>query len=311
MADLQCPKCGKPSRGVCAECYLKTNPFSVKPETFRECECGLTFFKGRLYEDKDKEMMFRAVAAKSVKPPSGVTFKLLDVTAEYQRGDVVFDAKVQGAYSGNFFTRDVKWKIRPEKMKCDTCKKTGSGYYEAILQVRGDIDLILDEKKVASAESTRGGVDYYMMDMGYAQEKVQELINKGFLVKQSSKLFGKKNGKDVFRFYYSLKKPHFSVGDFIQYDGAVYRVREIAKMVKLTQLPSRKPTSAGMHRLEDSTVLAKSSSIKKALITEVRPDGMQLMDSEDCATYDVPPGEGLKQGDEVDYIRLGGKTYLL
>jgi nonsense-mediated mRNA decay protein 3 len=309
MSQLQCPKCGKPSRGVCAECFIRDHPIAVRQETFRDCGCGLGFFKGKWYEDRQELLM--DLAKRTMVSPSGVNLRIIDVAAEPKAGRLQMLAHVQGSYSGSTFKTDVKWDIKPEQVKCDTCVKLGTGYYEAILQLRDGIELDLDEKQISSIEHTRGGWDYYMINMGYAQAKVVDLINKGFLVKQSSKLYGKKNGRDIFRFYYSIKRPHFSKGDFLEYEGKMLRVREVAKAVKLNDVTNGHPVGASMHKLEDAKVIAKSADARKATITEVRPDGMQILDEGGCDIFDVAVKADARQGDEVEYIRLKGKSYVL
>jgi nonsense-mediated mRNA decay protein 3 len=310
MPDLLCPKCGKPSRGVCRECYIRDHPILVKPESYKTCtECGQAIFKGRAYDDRDELLM--DVAKKSVCPPAGIKAQVVGVKGEEGSGQVAMCANVQGVYDGSRFSQDVKWSLRPEKFKCVNCVKLGSGYYEAILQVRDDIDIDLDPKYVGSIERTRGGVDYYMISMEYARQKMSELVDRGFLVKTSSKLYGKKNGKDVFRMYYSLKRPKFSSGDFIEHEGQIYRIKEIGKSVRLIALPGEKHTSVTMHRLEDAKRVAKSSDARRGIVTEIRPDGMQLMDCQECSTYEVKLRAGVTQGQELEYVKIGGKIILL
>ncbi len=312
MADVPCPRCGRPSSGsgVCAACFVADHPIQVKQESFRECGCGLTFFKGRLYEEKDP--MFRELAVKSLVPPAGSRLAVTDVRWDYQGGFARLDADVDIHYGLARFRHNVRWEVRPERMKCDSCTKQGSGYYEAILQVRDKtVDLGLDEKQVADVESTRGGYDIYMYSMDYARERVSALINKGYLVKQSTKLFGKKNGRDVFRFYYSVKAPEFGVGDFIEYEGVLMRVRELGKDVKLSELASMKSRSVSMHRLEHAVLKAKSAEVRKAIVTGVRPDGMQVMDANEGHTWDVRPKGGLRHGDGVEYVKIDHRIYLL
>ncbi|MFH0863208.1 MAG: NMD3-related protein [Candidatus Altiarchaeota archaeon] len=309
MSSVPCPKCGKPARGVCAECHISGHPIAVKQENFRDCGCGLGFFKGRWYEDRQE--LLTELVKKSIRPQSGLQLKVLGVESEESAGRLHLTARVQGSYSGSIFKTDVCWDIRPEKVKCDSCVKLGSGYYEAILQLRDGIELDLDPKQISSLERTRGGHDFYMISMDYAQKQVSDLIAKGFLVKQSSKLYGKKNGRDMFRFYYSIKRPHFSRGDFLGYEGGFYQVRELGKMVKLTQITSGRHSSATVNRLEDAKVLAKEKDVREAIVTGLRPDGIQLMDSETGETHETPAKEGLKHGDKIPYIILSGKVYLL
>jgi len=312
MADVPCPRCGRPSSGsgVCAACFVADNPIIVKGESFRECGCGLTFFKGRFYDEK--EPMFMEFAVKSLVPPAGSRLTVTDVRWDYQGGFAKLDADVDIHYGMARFRHNVKWEVRPERMKCNSCTKLGSGYFEAILQVRDkDVDLGLDEKQVADVEATRGGYDIYLISMDYARERVSSLINRGYLVKQSTKLFGKRNGSDVFRFYYSIKAPDFVVGDFVEYEGILMRVRELGKNVKLIELPTMKNRTVSMHRMAHAVLKAKSSEVRKAIVTGVRPDGIQVMDAEEGRTWEVSPKDGLRHGDDVEYVKINHKIYLL
>jgi hypothetical protein len=66
-----------------------------------------------------------------------------------------------------------------------------------------------------------------------------------------------------------------------------------------------------MHRLADAKVIGRKEDVRQAHVTAVRQDGMQIMDSADCETHDIPLKEFAEQGEELEYVRLGGKIILL
>ncbi len=310
MADLPCPSCGRPSGGVCPECYVKKHPFRVKPDSYRVCECGLMFFKGKWYDDRMK--LFHDVAEKSIHPPEGVRVRRLRVRAEEKAGSMLFDVEVKASYKRVPFEDRLHWEVRPERTVCEECRRLGSGYYEAVMQVR-DMGLRpeWDRRKLAKLEKVRGGYDAYLTSLEYARTMVSDFISRGYLVKESSKLFGKRNGRDVYRHYFSVKHPSFGEGDFIRFKGRPFRVSELGRTVKLLDIESGKVKSASLHQLEDSEVLAGASGVRSALVTEIRPDGMQLLDQKSFETRQAPLKEGLSQGDEVEYLLLDGRVYVL
>lgn len=307
---MSCPKCGAPSAGVCPRCYIEDHPLAVNPLPFKECGCGIAFFKGRWYEDVDE--LYLDYAGKSIRAPQDVEVKVTDVKAARKSGSVILDVKVDGEYKDYRFKRTLKLTVKPKKSTCDTCRKLGSGYFEAVLQVRGKVkNLDLEDRQLAKVERVRGGFDYYLISLDYARAKVSELISRGHLVKDSSKLYGKHKGKPLYRHYYSIKKPAFDVGYFIEHKGKVMRVAELGKTVKLVDLSSGKLTSATLHKLEDAPVLANPSDVKKAFVTEVRPDGIQILDEGGCETHQVPLKKDIIAGQDVDYVRMNGRIYLL
>jgi len=303
--------CGKPTGGVCAECYIRDNPITIKPETYKECaRCNKYVFKGVDYTDH--ELLMPQVASKSIRPPGGAKIAIKSVTSSRGQGKETIEAEVDLTYNRLTTSQKIKWDLWPEKFTCEACKKIGSGYYEAVIQLRdGELRLNLDEKEIADLEKVRGGLDVHMISLAYTQGKVSELINKGYLVEKSSKLFTKKSGKEIYRNYFSVKHPAYYAGDFIEYDDRTLRVDTMGKMVRVTDIATGKTTSYTSHKLEDAKVIAKSDKVKDAIVTEVRPDGMQLMDSVDCSTYEVKAKPDHTQGQEVKYIKIKDKVYLL
>ena len=221
MSGLRCPKCGVESTGVCAKCYIRDHPLHVKPQDFKQCGCGRVFYNGNW--SRDRAEMLKSLAEKSIIPPEDVKIWVDEVASDFVAGTVNITAKVHGMHKRNGFTDDIKWGVRPKTITCETCKKLGSGYYEAVIQVRDEkLDLNLDPNFHASSQKVRGGVDYHLISHEYARIKVNELISKGYIVQSSSKLFGRKDGADIHRYYFSIKSPPFEKGWYLIFNNKIH-----------------------------------------------------------------------------------------
>lgn len=94
------------------------------------------------------------------------------------------------------------------KKICSNCLKKLSGYYEAIIQLRGNlsknvlnlIDKQINEKSFYRTEVIKEGLNLYIGNKNMAN-KIAEILKKryGFKIKKSFKLFTKKEGKDIYR----------------------------------------------------------------------------------------------------------------
>ena len=89
------------------------------------------------------------------------------------------------------------------------------------------------------------------------------------------------------------------------------RIDKIGKNVTLSDPANEKQFKAPMQKLLESEVVARPDEVKKAIVTEVRPDGIQILDESDYETHEIPTKEGLKAGDQVNYISLDKKKLIV
>ena len=97
--------------------------------------------------------------------------------------------------------------IKVNKILCNVCSKKAGGYYEAILQLRGNISggiLNLIDKETSDTfykfEKVKNGLDIYIGNENIAN-RIAELLKRNykFKVKKSFKLYTKKEGKDIYK----------------------------------------------------------------------------------------------------------------
>lgn len=104
--------------------------------------------------------------------------------------------------------------IKTVKVLCPECSRRLGGYYEAIMQLRGNIpeevlnfiDKEIKEKSFYRIDSIKGGFNLYIGDKNIANQiadKIKRIYN--LEVKKSFKLYTKKEGKDVYKSVFSVK----------------------------------------------------------------------------------------------------------
>lgn len=200
-----CPKCGKPSRGLCLECYFEDNPLELGDVKISFCGyCNSIRYRehwGASIDDVSKDVR------KGIKLPFEVKLSRVEVKPELDEKNLTLNVVVEGDYKGSRFRKDLSNKTRIHKMTCPNCSRKSGGYFEAVLQLRCDIpDLLIDEHHIAKVVPVKGGLDYYLMSNNYAKSIATKLKRKGFIVKDSNKFYSRKEGRDIYRVCYSIKK---------------------------------------------------------------------------------------------------------
>lgn len=306
MVDLPCPVCGRESEGVCLDCFLESKPIEFKELKLAFCDCGRVRYRDAWTDFDDKIVV--DLVKRSIRVSRDIVLEKARVSVKDDVAHVVLDL----VYDGKKFSRDFDLPIKRTSSTCQICSRKRSSYYEAVLQVRGKhFDFPMNMDYLMKAEKVRGGADYYMTSMNYAKQKAHELLEKGYFVKESSKLVGKKDGVDLYRVYISAKHPDFNIGDVIEHKRKLLHVRGLGRWVKFTELESGKETAYPLNTLKEAKVVALKEDARKAMVTAIRPDGMQVMDLTEYRNYEIPKRRGVEQGDEVEIAFVSGKAYLL
>jgi nonsense-mediated mRNA decay protein 3 len=74
-----------------------------------------------------------------------------------------------------------------------------------------------------------GGLDFYLGSSSLGK-LVSRALSQAFggTIKESHKLVGRKEGKDVYRTTYSVRLSDFRIGDFVRVDKQVFQVKKIS-----------------------------------------------------------------------------------
>jgi len=204
MSGLVCPKCGRKSEDIefieafCTECYPANIKVPKKVEIEQCKACKKVRIKGE-WVQYSKKAVAEHVAGKC-------------------RGD--FDSAEYNAEEGNIiFTVKGKKKVTlPANVEikttmCAYCSRMSGGYYEGLIQLRGNPKRInkyadiffkkLGRKTfIAKEEEKHGGLDIYVGSSKAVVELLQELKVHALMTK---KLVGRKAGKRLYRTTFLLR----------------------------------------------------------------------------------------------------------
>jgi len=113
----------------------------------------------------------------------------------------------------SFIELEREVRIEFEQALCDECYRSRSGYYEAILQLRGSAERVERVRRklvgalerrtfIAREEELKGGVNLYAGSRSALQQALAEF---GYSIKPSFKLAGMRQGKRIYRATYLIR----------------------------------------------------------------------------------------------------------
>jgi len=298
---MLCLKCGQREQfadNLCEECLLLSiKPVSIPPiiqgNVCRTCN---KLQKGRSWVDVPGTPAEAAVhlANINLEYNENVQNPRVELSVDHADGNLFkISGKASSVYKGILITQDLSTEVRLHMQSCPWCSRQMGNYFEAILQIRGldglaetDIENLLmrirDETKTASLkdpnvfitkeEKVRGGYDFYMGEHGFTRQLAQKLHDHyGGELKWSSSMFGRKDGKDVYRHTFLVRLPGFLVGDYLVSEKGKFRVTKIFKRVQLLDLATRR---------EITVDLSDAMAMRAVRVADVEMDLVVIMQTE-------------------------------
>jgi nonsense-mediated mRNA decay protein 3 len=208
--DMICPKCGAKNSEIqfmgpfCVNCYEISIKLPKPSEAkFTKCKrCGKMLFKG------EWQAFDISKVVKNLFKKSKGEFDSVDYDPDRQK--LVFKAIRGGTEKivENPFPIEINVNI------CPDCSRMSGGYFEAIVQLRGDnrerlkqygesLQKRLKEKTfVTKVDENKDGIDLYIGD---SKVVLKDLNERHIPCVISRKLFGKKEGKLIYRTTYLIR----------------------------------------------------------------------------------------------------------
>ena len=263
MFCVECGAEGPVYQGVCANCFAKKHPLAEPPAHLDvpRCQtCGAFHFRSG-WSRVDLDLAIPQLLRERVRalPP----FEHVVFTHEAREEDAnnyFLTVKASGRFEDLRQVQDFHARLRIKPSVCDTCAKQAGHYYEGILQVRAeDRELTPAEMRavrtlvahrvergrdesgdfVSRTEEIHGGLDFYVSTNGLGQRLGKELADAfGGTIAASPKLFGQRQGKEVYRVTTLVRLPAFRVGDVVRHKSAVTEVVSLRPFVELRDLVS-------------------------------------------------------------------------
>ncbi len=211
-----CPVCGRETsvtiRGLCPSCFFKEySALSFKNELKVCPTCG------RIYVGRWEEFSLPKILSwvrRHLKVHPDIDVAQLNLSIKEEEDHFLVYASLQGR--GFQHTETLKLKKKYEQ--CPYCARRYGGYYEAVIQLRGNrwrelyrkvLNVIEREKDpkafITGEKQVKGGIDIYI-----GSKKVADRVGKRFKsladeVKFSFSHVGEKDGKPITRKYVMIR----------------------------------------------------------------------------------------------------------
>jgi nonsense-mediated mRNA decay protein 3 len=305
-----CPKCGKKGRGLCFECLLEGNPIKTLKPRIEFCECGKVRFREK-WVDGFVEVL-PILTQRMIKLPEHVRMKDVSVVPKPAKKTLAWDATLLLEYGGKTHSKTITCHAAVSKSKCPSCSRSSSRYFEAVLQVRERSPPIEpDEREISDVRYSRGGVDYYVKSVSHARKILKEYKKRGYAVSEAEKLYGQKDGRDVYRVNFSAKPPKYSVGDVLEHENKVFHVASVGASTRLVDVTSNTQRTVPTQTLADARIIARKKELSDAVIATVTPRETQALELSTGRVFDVKSSGGFREGEEACVLFHGGRTFVL
>jgi NMD protein affecting ribosome stability and mRNA decay len=222
-------------------------------------------------------------------------------------------------------------RISLERTNCRTCQLRDSEFYACLLQIRAsgripdpqELDSaegLVREKALASDPNSmdyisrvtdrREGRDIYLGSPALGRASAKEIVHRmGGILGETRKLVGveRGTGKRQYRFTLLVRLPELRVGDITEHRDAYHAVlHQSGSRTTLLDLEGNTLTFEG-GRGEELPLVSRREQLGEALVTEARPDGIQILDPKTNETFDAEkPPWGVRAGDSIGVFWVDG-----
>ena len=323
---MLCPDCGAETedliQGSCARCFTKRNPIVEVPRYVDILLCAACFARkrGELWVEpgeKPREAMIDAAVMESLKLHKALVGPTIDLLSKVQdERNIQYDIMVDGTVAGLPVDSLVTTVARLKQAVCVGCSRQAGGYFNAIIQLRGDErDPTDGEREEAGAiivqgvdrmkgngnanafltkqGKVQGGHDFYVSEIDVGRILAKRLAERFDAdVTESAKLFGRKAGSDIYRVTFLVRIPAYRRGDFVDLGQGPARLDHVNnKTLTLRELQSGRAVTVPRDRVERGQVIARKEHMKEMMVVSVVRDEALLLDPVTNKTHEVvlPP----------------------
>lgn len=333
-----CPKCGRPSEGgLCPDCELQSFRFLSCPERseITLCSvCGSQRWKKK-WQAADRSLEERIW--REIKESVSWRDDLEEASLEIKvipRGATRFLAMVQlkGSFRGRSICERCEIPVKVNLVSCETCSRKAGKYFEATVQVRGSSSRTMTAEEVERcqvlAESmaeagleggerlsfiqemkeTKGGLDVVLGSARLGRQLAKAIFQRfGGKLEESSKLVGRRDGRDIYRITLLVRLPKLTKGDILLQRGNLFCVEGFSSRKTLVAPLSGdgRRRSWSEKEAEEAEVLGNRSEAQRAVVVAGDGEVLEIMDPESYKTAFAsrPKGLGAQPGEEVEVIK--------
>lgn len=318
---MQCPLCGREAAeltgGLCPQCVSERKGFLHVPDVIdlvRCAHCGRQARAGGwVIVDPDRDAFLQQALPHEVDVDADLSAPQVAYTPSWEdQRNATVDVVLEGTYQGHPVRRQSVARVRLKQTACPDCSREFGGYFEAILQIRGSDDRVLDAEApgilarvkadldgyradqrtgawASKTERVRGGVDLYMGSQEVARLVARDIAERfGAEYAESSKLVGRRDGRDLVRFTLMVRLPPYRAGDFLLVDGRPCKLlRNDRKLLTLWDLERRERVQRESKRAGNLKVIGAQEEERDAVVVSFHAGRLQVLDPYSLKTVDL------------------------
>ncbi|WP_067049996.1 60S ribosomal export protein NMD3 [Methanofollis ethanolicus] len=250
-----CPRCGKPSVGLCRECRAAETAWLICDPRVESIYCPVCDSQkhGKTWSDTmvDRETLIRELAVSALHLHADVRGSEIVISSyDPSPNRTIARMDVSGTLYGVPVSGECTTKIVWRKEQCDRCNRISGGYYEGIIQVRAtdrklsgremetaariaeQTEDVLQEggarlSFVSKIDETKDGLDIVVGSNQMGQAIASDITAAlGGRLTTHPKLVGEKEGKRLFRITFLVRLPRYQKGDVVVQRGRYVEVRQ-------------------------------------------------------------------------------------
>jgi len=257
-----CPKCGKKTDelfdSLCRACFTKgvklidTEKLAI-PIRVNVCEICGGYFKGKGAgkERTSIEEVVTDAIRKDIRERYGHECNVrVEVLGGNELKDtenrVIVSLRVKAEIKGVEIEERGEIAVNLKRGTCERCSRITGGYYAGIVQIRADDRIPADEELTMAEEiaysglgdadfisketKLKEGLDIYVSSMECGRRISRQIVKKlGGGFSESRKLYGRKDGRNVYRVSFSVRLPAFTEGEKVEIGDKVFSVVKVRK----------------------------------------------------------------------------------
>lgn len=336
---MQCPDCGVETQelveGSCPRCFPKRHQLArLNPHVdVLLCATCNAAKRGKLWEapeGRSREEMIERAVVDQVQIHQALENTHVEVAATPQDdANLAFDVMVEGTMGGVPLDALYETVARIKQGACTSCSRQAGGYYNAIIQMRATdrnptdeereeaggvvlraIDQIREQGNANSfltkQGKVRGGHDFFVSEVDVAKIVAKRLAKRFDAdVKESPKLVGRAEGKDVYRVTYLVRIPPYRRGDFVERKDDLYSVQEVhPRTLSLMGLSSGRVTTVPREQVQAKDVVARKSDAKEMIVVSVVLDEALVLDPITNKTHELKLPQGFEYDLSIRSLRV-------
>ena len=337
MNNLLCIECGQKEKlfnYLCENCYKKKVKLASFPQKIKLYRCphcdAIKLDKTWSNNESDLlDILYEYIQFNKLATMTRIEIK----NGNFDEKDIYFT--LLGKIMGLDFSEENSIEMVVKSNSCDICSKRFGDYHEAIIQIRSNHrnlkkseieksrEIVYDsvsnlhekdrEAFITKESIVKSGLDFYISTNHIANVLVNFIIKEfSGTITKSSKLVGRKDGRDIYRMTYLIRIPNYVIGDFILIKNKIYRIERIhRKNVTLKNLKGEKSTLKHGD-IENAKILGNNDLLIDAIVISQTEKEVQILDPDNYKTVDILKAKKIdfKEGETIKIIKIEDNIFI-